>query len=374
MTSLRRVQIRGFKSIRELDVELGPLTVLIGANGAGKSNLVSFFKMLSFAMTGALQEWVGRNGGADALLHYGAGTTPRMEGSFEFETPAGTNAYAFSLAHAAGDTLIFTDESVQFARRNHPGNPIGGSLGAGHRESLLTQAAHKGDKTAHVAQAVMCRWKFYQFHDTSPEASARQHHYIEDNSYLRADAGNLAPFLHRLGTTHPQHYDRIVSTIRLVAPFFGDFELQPSALNGERIMLNWRERDRDVLFGPHQLSDGTLRFMALATLFLQPSELLPNLIVVDEPELGLHPYAINALADIVRAVSLSCQVLLSTQSATLVDCFAPEEIVVVDREAGASQFRHVDVDALSEWLDDYDCDYSLSELWMKNLLGGRPSR
>ena len=369
MTSLRRVQIRGFKSINELDLELGPLTVLIGANGAGKSNLVSFLNMLSSAMSGALQLWVGKGGGADTLLHYGAATTTRIEGELEFVADAATSAYSFALDHAADDALVFAEERVGIMCGEDSLRTDLRTLGTGHRESLLAQAADGGDRAAAAIRAAIGRWGCYHFHDTSPQAKVRLHHYIEDNGSLRDDGGNLAPLLYRLARTHPGHYERIVSTIRLVAPFFDDFVLEPSALNERQIMLRWQEHGRGMLFGPHLLSDGTLRFMALATLFLQPSELLPGLIVVDEPELGLHPYALRVIGDLMRLVADQSQVIISTQSADLVNCFGAEDIIVVDRQAGRSVFTRPHSAALDGWL----AEYTLAELWEKNVIGGLPS-
>jgi predicted ATPase len=243
-------------------------------------------------------------------------------------------------------------------------------LGAGHSESLLVEKAAEGNKTAGVARSVLLGWRVFQFHDTSETALIRQNHYINDNTYLRNDAGNLAPFLYMLQQTKPDYYSRIVATIRQIAPFFGDFVLHPSPLNPNEIFLDWLERDHDVLFGAHQVSDGTLRMMALLTLLMQPEEMMPGVIVIDEPELGLHPYAIAVIASLIRGVSERTQVLLCTQSARLVDEFEPADIVVVDRVGGESTFQRQGPERLRDWLEEY----SLGELWEKNVLGGRPAR
>jgi predicted ATPase len=194
---------------------------------------------------------------------------------------------------------------------------------------------------------------------------------VEDGAFLREDAGNLAAYLLTLRETERRYYDRIVETIRQVFPQFGDFVLEPRPLNQRNIILNWRERNRsEYLFGPHQLSDGTLRFMALATLFLQPPEKLPSVIVIDEPELGLHPYAITVLAGIIKAAAFDCQVILSTQSTRLVDEFDVDQIVIVerDRKDNCTRTHRPDAKALEEWIQEY----TTSELWEKNVLGGRP--
>lgn len=135
-------------------------------------------------------------------------------------------------------------------------------------------------------------------------------------------------------------------------------------------MLNWRDVDSDHLFGPHQISDGTLRAMALVTLLAQPPEGLPSLMVLDEPEIGLHPYAIEIVADLMRSASAYCPLIVATQSVAIVNHFAPEDIVTVTREESQSKFSRRSAESLKDWL----ADYSIGELWEKNLIGGTPSR
>ena len=387
MDKLTKIFVNGFKSFRydprflpdRMDpneeahrgraIEFGDLTVLLGANGAGKSNLVSFFRMLNFITTGALQEYVGRSGGAGSLLHYGPQVTGEMVLELEFSDQDQRSCYLAVLSDADPDRLIFTSEGVICRRGGLRRQKI--SLGAGHSESLLKESAEGGDPTCRTIYGLLSRCRTYQFHDTSPTARIRKEGYIEDGGFLRDNAGNLAAYLLTLRETERRYYDRIVETIRRVFPQFGDFVLEPSRLNPSNIILNWRERNRsDYLFGPHQLSDGTLRFMALATLFLQPPRKLPSVIVIDEPELGLHPCAITVLAGIIKAASFDCQVILSTQSTRLVDEFDLGQIVVVERDdkENCTRTHRPDAKALEDWIQEY----TTSELWEKNVLGGRP--
>ncbi len=367
MTRLSRIEVEGFKSLRNVDLELRPLNVLIGANGAGKSNLVSLFKMLNFMSTLALQDFIGREGNADSLLHYGARRTPQLLVTLHFETGTGLSRYHMRLVHAAPDTLIFADERTVFHRVGYR-RVQETILGAGHRESLLSERARQDDRTARVFLRLLRGCQVFQFHDTSPTSHIRGKGYIEDNKFLRHDAGNLAAFLYRLLQTHPDHYKRIVATIQQIAPFILDFDLAPSPLNPNYILLNWRDRDSDFLFGPHQLSDGALRTMALITLLLQPEDELPDVIIIDEPELGLHPSAIQLVASLMRSVSTRRQIIVATQSVPLVDQFEPEDLVVVERAEGASSFVRLRLGALREWLEEY----SPGELWQKNVIGGKP--
>ena len=369
MDRLKAVKLKGYKSFRDAEMQFNDVTVLLGANGAGKSNLVSFFRMLNFLSTEALQDYIGRNGGSDSLLHYGRKTTSQMQAEVEFVGDVSTTRYVIRLADAAPDTLIFTDERVVFHRTGYP-KPQDILLGAGHKESQIKNKARGRDQTCDVLFNMLSRCQFFQFHDTSSTAKIRKSGYIEDAAYLRSDAGNLAAFLRTLQKTCPDHYQRVVDTIRLVFPFFGDFALEPSPSNEKYILLNWKEkRHPDYLFGPHQLSDGTLRFMALTALFLQPTEKMPSVIILDEPELGLHPYAISVFAGLVKSVADNTQVILATQSTRLVDEFEPDQIVVLelDEEAG-TRCKRLEAEKLSEWLEGY----SLSELWEKNIFGGRP--
>lgn len=369
MNKINKIHISGFKSIRDQDIELRPINVLVGANGAGKSNFVSIFNMLNFIMTESLQLFVGRKGGANSILHYGAKMTPQMEVSFAFETDNGQNQYAMRLAHAAGDTLIFTDETVYFNRRGYSQRePI--SLGAGHRESLLGTEIDKGNLTAKTVKWMMDHWQAYQFHDTSSESDIRQKWYINDGTFLKDGARNLAAFLYGLRLSYPSYYKRIISTIQLALPFFDDFILEPTSADRNSIILDWKERGSDYRFGPHQIADGALRFIALATLLLQPKEKMPSVIIIDEPELGLHPFAISLLGSLIKSVSSECQVIAATQSTELLDQFTADDIIVVDREARESIFHRLDSEQLEEWLSEY----SISEMWKKNIIGGRPQR
>ena len=370
MNRITRITVSGFRSIRRQELELRPVNVLIGANGSGKSNLVALFRMLNFTMTGALQRYVGEAGGADSILHYGVRKTPLIEAEFQFEADKGTNEYSVRLGHAAGDTLIFLDEQIRFLRSDRKHEMPRRSLGAGHRETLLGESAESGDQTARAIKSMMDRWRVFQFHDTSAEAKIRQNVYINDGAYLRDDAGNLAAFLYGMRESNPECYRRIISTIRLVLPFFDDFILEPTPANRSYTRLDWREVDSDYRFGPHQIADGALRFMALATLLLQPDDKLPSVMIIDEPELGLHPYAITLLGSLIKGVSTQSQVILATQSTKLLDQFNADEVVVVDRIGQESVFRRLDPDELAEWL----AEYTLSEIWEKNICGGRPSR
>lgn len=362
MTTLKNVEIKGFRSIREMQLELRPLNVLIGANGAGKSNLIAFFKLLNELMAVRLQQHVGATGRATGNLHFGPRVTPQLEAKMVFEVENGMDTYHMRLFHAAGDSLIFAEETVAFHQEGYP-SPKTVELGVGHLETKIGELAERGEPTARTLRALLNRCRVYHFHDTSPTSRVRQYGYMGDNRWLKPDAGNLAAILYALKSSSETDYRRIVTTIRQVAPFFDDFDLEPAETRD--IILNWRHRESDLVFGPHQLSDGTLRAICLITLLLQPVERLPTLIVVDEPELGLDPCAVDVIASQFRSVSQHTQVLVSTQSSAFVDSFEPDDIVVVQRNQEATEFQRPQAEELDTWVEEY----ALGEIWEKDSAG-----
>lgn len=365
MASLDRIEIEGYRSIKKLKLRLRAINILIGANGAGKSNLVGAFGLLGDLVDGKLQLHVGRRGGANALLHFGVKKTKKLRLRVSF----GMNAYEAVLEPSAKDRLIFASEKAYFQGEGEHPRPYVEDLGEGHRESGLEEEAdEKPNKVAdHVLQA-MRGWKVFQFHDTSATAGIKQKHPIGDSRTLQPDGSNLAALLFGLKRKRaPKKYRAIVDVIRAVAPFFDDFILKPDEMDPKVIQLEWRHKSDPSYFDAHSLSDGTLRFMCLAALLLQPTK--PSVIVIDEPELGLHPAAIVQLAALLRLASHECQIIIATQSVTLLDQFASEDVIVVERSNGESTFDRLAKDQVRGWLDDY----SLGELWLKNVLGGRPS-
>ncbi|HEY6348992.1 MAG TPA: AAA family ATPase, partial [Candidatus Angelobacter sp.] len=364
LMAIERLTIEGFKSIRKLeDFELRPLNVLIGANGAGKSNLVGFFRLLRALIDQKLNEIIGTEGGADACLYLGPKVTKQLGAKISFDY----NQYEFVLRPTADNRFVFGQEEVVYAGGWHSRR----SLGSGHVESPLKDLKEERGSTAEHGYYVynaISRWVVYHFHDTSSTAGVRRQRAVNDDEYLRPDAENLAAFLYGLQHTHPAIYQQIRDVVRLAAPFFDDFKLRPITTIPDLIQLDWLQKDSDYFFRPSQLSDGTLRFICLATALLQPSP--PSTVLFDEPELGLHPYALTLLASLIRQAATRTQVIVATQSAPLLDEFVPEDVIVVERAQGESTFRRLKSEDLSEWRQEY----ALGELWQKNVLGGRPQR
>ena len=376
MARLDRFTVRGFKSIRMLeDFELQGLNVLIGANGAGKSNLLSLFQMLENVSTTQLQLFTKDEGGPDALLFGGRKRTSSITVALFFAKDR--YLYEFSLVPVA-DAMAFSREWVlpgvaeridDIAPGTWPSIGGGTTWAGGHDEARLAGRGI-GDFASYVLRE-MQRWRVFHFQDMSRVAQVRRSSAIRDNVRLKPDAGNLAPFIRRLREHYPDHYRQIVDVVRLAAPFFGDFVYREDKDIGENMELEWfHADDLDTVLGPRQISDGTLRFICFATLLLQPTVLQPTVILIDEPELGLHPSALTLLAEMLQHAGDARQVVVATQSVDLVSEFEPEDVVVVDRKGGASTFTRLDGTELNDWLEDY----ALGDLWKMNVLGGRPAR
>lgn len=368
MNLLTKLTLKGYRTFQALEAfEPRALNVLIGANGAGKSNLISFFRLLSWALAGNLQRQIALEGGAHRIVHDGPAVTSTIEATLAFTTERGDNTYDAHLDYAAGDTLVFSAERFRFDATDRKKAAPWRSLGSGHRESALIDRSDAGDAPARAMRGLMQRCVVYQFHNTSPTSRMRGKWRVSDARYVKEDGANLAAVLLRLREREHECYRRIVATLRLIVPFFDDFDLAPE--NGD-LLLTWREVGSDVVFDAPQASDGMLRTFALVTLLGQPASALPNLLILDEPELGLHPYAISVVGGMIKRVASHAQVIVATQSATLVDQFAPEDIVVVERRGRASVLRRLDTEQLAAWLEEY----SLGDLWLKNVLGGRPGK
>lgn len=363
MRKLERITVRNFKSIREQTLALGNLNVFIGGNGAGKSNLIGVFRFLREIVTQNLSGYTLIKGGADTLLYFGRKQSPEMEIYLEFGEGDTSNAYRVVLQGTDQDTLVVWEETAYYHEKKRYTHPYDRPIARRSPESKLKEVDH-------ICSRQVLRdlesYRVYHFHDTSDTAAVKGSADLEDNLFLRPQAENLAAFLYWMKEKKPDHFANIRDVVRQVAPFFDDFQLVPSRLKEGKIRLEWKEKGSDAYFNAYSLSDGTLRFLCLATLLLQPD--LPAVVLLDEPELGLHPAAITLLADLLCSAATRTQILVATQSVTLINRFDQDEVWTVDRKEGQSVFRHLKGVDMSQWLDGY----ALGELWEKNILGARP--
>jgi predicted ATPase len=363
MAKLEAITIKGFKSIAAIEnLKLENINIVIGPNGSGKSNFIEVFSFLHAIRTERLKNYVALSNGADNILHFGSKRTNRLLIHLSFEGQK--NEYKIVLRPTENDELMPLLEQVYFWDKASHEEPFKKNIQSNEREAGIASASDIGNYVRNHLDS----WRVYHFHDTGPASPMKKNGKVNDNRFLRPDGANLAAFLYFLQLRHKASYSLIRRTVQRVAPFFDDFQLAPLQLNPEVIRLEWRHKNTDAYFDAASLSDGTLRFIALATLFLQPEALRPSVIFVDEPELGLHPYAISILAAIIKQASQEKQIIVSTQSPLLIDSFSPENVLVADRIDGGTVLSRLESEKLASWLEDY----SLGQLWEKNELGGRP--
>lgn len=361
---IRAVTIEGFRSLKNIqNLELPQLTVLIGANGTGKSTLIRFFEMLSWMLKAKnLQEFVLRHGGGDDQFFMGARKTPRIHAELCLDSDKGRNDYRFELAHiSAGDSVMVMNEAYRYSAHNIPTKAKWTEIeGVGKESSLLERT----DKTAQTIVNLLRQCSTYQFHDTSMNAAIHNRWDVTESFRLRSDGGNLAAVLLDLRNGDRKRYELIVKQICRVLPAFKDFVLEEEA---GKVLLRWVGRQSDKVFGSHLTSDGSLRLFCLLTLLNMPPERLPDVMFFDEPELGLHPHAITLVAEMFKRLSKQRQIFIATQSPYLVDCFELENIIVASANNGETVLRNLTRAQYQEWLDD---EYQISDIWLKQVVGG----
>ena len=357
---ITNLDIQGYKSIKKQKVVLKNINILIGGNGIGKSNFISAFTLMRSLYEKELQAFVLKKGGANALLYMGKKQTDEMTIDMTFENNGYENRYIVNFQEAQDGLMIKKTQTAFLYNgvwkiRTYDVDVKEASI----KDAIYNQAGY--------VKELMKQFMVYHFHDAGDKSPMKGFASLHDNTTLKYDGSNIAAYLYFLQEKYPKHFKRIEMSVKEVSPFFESFSLKPNRLNEETIRLEWKQKGaEDTYFNAYQLSDGTLRFICLATLLLQPSP--PKTIIIDEPELGLHPQAINKLSALIKKTIDRSQIIISTQSVNLVDNFEPDDIIVVDMKDGASDFQRLDGKKLEVWLDDY----SLGEVWEKNVIGGQP--
>ena len=358
-SKLKSIRISGFKSIKSCDLKLKNINILIGANGVGKSNLISAFSFMERILEKEMQLSVSESG-ITSLMYMGPKITREIEMEFRFDN----NSYGFVLMPTNDGRLMFKREYYGYGSfKKNIQAPMG------YYESQYEIGTGDGIEPWVKPVLDYRNWRVFHFHDTGRTSRIKMEHNVHDNERLRFDASNLAAFLLMLRESYPKNYNDILDAVKLVAPYFKDFVLSTQQNDGENIILRWKQKGCDEVFSASQMSDGTLRFICLATLFLQPPGLQPSTIVLDEPELGLHPFAIILLGEMVEKVSKRKQVIISTQSVELLNQFDPDDVIISESGPNGTVFKRLDAESLRMWLDE---DYTLGDLWKKNVFGGRP--
>ena len=372
--TIESVHIRGFRSLADVQlVDLPKATVLIGANGSGKSNIIRFFEMVSWMLRSRrLGEFVERNGGGDDQLFGGSRITSRIEAEISLRADRGRNDYRFTLAHAHPDRFFFAEEAFRFSDTARDTEAPWQYLDSGHREAQIVEASQSAEYpgvstlTARVITRLLRSCAVYQFHDTSDDSNFNKLWDVTDNEQLRSHGGNLAAVLHRLEQEDFRRYEYICKQIGRILPGFDRFDITERY---GKVRLRWRPKWGDKTIGAHLTSDGSLRFFALATLLNLPPEMLPDVILLDEPELGLHPSAVDLVGGMINGLSAELQIIVATQSPLLVDTFDLDEIFTLDLEKGQTRINRLDPEQYRIWLDD---DFTAGTLWEQSFFGGQP--
>jgi len=362
---IKRIKIEGFKSINKLDLELKPLNIIIGSNGVGKTNFINAFKFLNQIVNKNLQNYVFGEGGADCFLHFGSKITKEIKFFIDFNV----NSYEINLAPITGDSLAISKEVGGFIadKIGYNGGPQNVLITNKYSNESNLPSSEKWSIAGHITKFLK-GYKIYHFHDTSKDAKVKKTNRLNDNISLNTDASNLASMLYQFKMFNEYDYNKIVETIRLIAPYFKDFVLMPDENKG--ILPRWQHKEHETVFSFDDLSDGTLRFICLSTLLLQPLKVLPDTIIIDEPELGLHPHAISVLAGIMKSVSKQGkQIIASSQSVTLINEFKAEDILVSDLKNNETHIRRLEEQEIEAWLEDY----KIGTIWEKNIIGGTPN-
>ena len=349
---INTISIEGWRSIKKVKVTFGNINILLGANGSGKSSFLSAFELLEIIVNNPkyLPKYIEKNGGANQNFHYGTKNTDHVMISIDIEK---RHNYSYFLMAGKDDNIILSDKAdVDFY--------LSGITSVHSQVAEFEKTPDLKEKLEELKN----HFTLYHFQDTGATSPLKRVSEIFQTRYLHPDGDNLAAILYEIKNTHSKSYENIINAIRFAFPDFKDFIFHKT---GDNVRLLWNDRYAEHYDFPlSALSDGTLRFIALSTLLLQPNP--PKFIIIDEPELGLHPEAIEILAELIKLASANSQLLISTQSVQLVDCFTPDDILIAEKEHGETKITRPNKEELRDWLKDY----TLGEIWRKNIMGGNP--
>jgi predicted ATPase len=352
------IEIKGFKSIKKMELELKPINILIGSNGSGKSNFISFFKMLNSILNTNFQKYVIEEK-VDNILHFGRKTTKILNSKVRLTSIEDQRDFLqFEINQTQNGGLFFSKIGTGVLLSN---NFLIGTFNL--NEGLFSEKFEDN-----YIYTTFSNLQVYHFNDTTNTSFLRKESELNDNRYLIQDGRNLPSYLYFIKEKHPKYFERILKTIQSIAPYISDFILEPSKLNEKEIELRWKDTgDSESNFSAYQFSDGTLRFIALTVLLMQPDP--PKTIIIDEPELGLHPFAISKLAAMIQIASTKSQIIISTQSPGLISHFTAEDIIIVDKSIQENQsiFKRLNTEHLKVWLDEFT---TLGDLWETNQING----
>jgi len=366
MPSIETLTIEGYRSIGAMiGMKFGPLSIVVGANGAGKSNLVSFLRLLQELGHGRLQMLISKMGSADPLFHQGIANTKQIKCDLRSEN----FRYTLRLQSTDAESLVIRSERI-----GEPADKQSFVVSDFDSESRLSPAKQSRplspDETPSFSseliddvRKLLRGIRVHHFHDTDASAAMRRSCGIDQTERLHHDGSNLAAVLYDLRTNHPKRFDTILRSLKRIAPFVQDINFSHDKGGVEdRIRIIWTQVGSEYRFNAQHFSDGTIRFLCILVAIFQAKP--PGMLVIDEPELGLHPEAVALLAGLLNSASHRMQLVVTTQSPMLLSQFTPDDVITVDQRNGCSDFRRLDGKRLTKWLKDY----SLGEIWQKGLM------
>jgi predicted ATPase len=352
---IRTLRLSGWRSIVDETIELGPLNVVVGGNGSGKSNLLSVFRVLNAMIGGRLQSLFAADRAVDDAtddwIHHGVNRAKAIAVSLVLQTRTGVSTYGAAWERAGDGRMPFVDERIGFMRDGRE-EPYQRLLGDGHLETQLSDVSNRGDHTARVIHNFLARSRFYSFSDLSADSLVRRPCPVQQNRFLAPNGQNAAAVLWRYQREHPDVFERIEAVVRQAFPEIQSI-LPRLSPDGKLVSIDWKRRGTGNRFSLHTVSNGAILFLLMAMLTCQPSAELPLIMAIEEPELGLSPRGIDQLAELMRQASQECQILVTTHSPYLVDACDTEHVIVASQQNHQSQFRRLSDTALEAWLDEY---------------------
>ena len=386
MNIFERIRVQGFRRLRDVDLKLRPLNVLIGANGSGKTSLLDVFSLLSASARGELKRSIRDIGGIDSnltVLRDFKGYKTHLAG-FELDRRGCGDqivTYVISLSPKGNtyqipeESLTHTDDTIALFRpyidkvqgdviyyeQGDKLSPIS-EFRQDEFESALSQAPRVSRETM-AFQASLASVTHYHVLDVSSRAPVRLPQQLREAKLPGQNGEDLAACLYWMRETDPDRFETIEDTLRVAFPSFERLNFPPVAAG--LLAITWKERDVKHPFFMHQLSEGTLRFLWLVTLLYSPG--LTEVTLLDEPEVSLHPELLSVLAGCLREASQRTQLIVATHADRLVRFLTPEEVVVLDMEDGATTATRADELDLGAWLSEY----TLDQVWQNGRMGGR---
>jgi predicted ATPase len=379
-----RLEVKGYRRLRRIDLSLRPFNVLIGANGVGKSSILEVIDLLAASADGVLEQTISHSGGVSSLIT-ADGKTDSMHLALHMPVTAEQPiVYQMSIASEGNGYSIVREELTQqqdqgsekpfrFLNANaaiveyykagakKPDRP---NWEYKRMETALSQVPKMYKKPENFRNVLASSAEIYHTLSVSARAPVRLPQSMQPARTPGTDGEDLLSCLYLMRETERDRFEAVEDALRAAFPTFDRIDLPPAAAGS--LTLAWRDRSFVRPIFPHQLSEGTLRFLWLVTLLQSPE--LPAVTLIDEPEVSLHPEMLQLLAELMREASSRTQLVVATHSDRFVRFLDPDELVVCDLdECGGTTVRRASDLDLDAWMKNY----SLDQLWSMGRLGGR---